>query len=271
MEGIDQKVQWCNERRLEVGLNLAKRLGATHAILTGKADPFQETKKDLSSLIKITRNFVPLIDIHTNGLVLHSKSRSLDLAALADEGLTMATFSIASFDPAINRQLMGVPQYPEELIEKALQCGLLARCSLVMNKEGVGDLKGVMDYVRSAAMLGAHMVVVREIWIPELCGEYSEAVYRWNVDNKVPIGPIEDAFKNIAADPTNEYCLQQRDPLPWGTPVFVAGGAFTGGNGINITFARCDEASSGPIIKSVVLKPNGHGYRNWDHEGDILY
>ena len=68
------------------------------------------------------------------------------------------------------------------------------------------------------------------------------------------------------------YGLKQKTPLPWGTPVFVVGGTFNDTqHGVNVTFARCDEATVGSVLKSIVHKPNGHGYRNWDHNGDILY
>ena len=117
------------------------------------------------------------------------------------------------------------------------------------------------------------MVVVREVWVPEVYGAFNQKVYEWNKENQIPIGPIEDEFVRTAKDLGNPYHLKQRDPLPWGTPVFVVDNGFDIGKqyGVNVTFARCDDATSGPVIKSIVHKPDGHGYRNWDHDGDILY
>lgn len=262
----------CGFKRLKVGLNFAKTLGATHAILTGKADPTQEDYPYLCNLVTLASRYVPLVDMHTNGLSLQEHGDSRVIESLVDCGLTMITYSIASFDDVVNRAIMGIPQSPEYLIKKALDLGLLVRCSLVVNKSGAADFDGVMNYIQAAGDLGAHMVVIREIWIPEIYGDYNREVYEWNVANKVDISDIENTFIKVSEKP-NKWGLAQRDPLPWGTPVFVVGGNFSNNSnhGVNVTFARCDEATRGPVIKSIVHKPDGHGYRNWDHNGDILY
>jgi hypothetical protein len=142
---------------------------------------------------------------------------------------------------------------------------------LVVNKQGTADFKGVMGYVKQAGELGAQMVVVREVWVPEVYGDYNPDVYNWNLQNAVDIGPIQDQFIETAVD-HNEFGLRQLDPLPWGTPVFVVEGIFSDReHGVNVTFAKCEEGTRGTVIKSIVHKPNGHGYRNWDFNGDILY
>lgn len=261
----------CDFGRLEVGLNFAKTLGATHAILTGKADPTQEDPDYLIRLIEISREYVPLVDMHTNGLRLQNVKEE-NFKALVDAGLTMITFSIASFREEVNKSIMGIPQKPEKLIELALKHELLVRCSLVVNKSGEKYLDDIMNYISKAGAYGAHMVVIRELWVPEVYGSYDREVYEWSKANQISIGPLEATFKKVASMKGNGYNLSERDPLPWGTPVYVMGD-FPGNHahGVNITFARCDEASRGPVIKSIVHKPDGHGYRNWDHNGDILY
>jgi MoaA/NifB/PqqE/SkfB family radical SAM enzyme len=209
--------------------------------------------------------------MHTNGLLLQRGSKSNLLEHLVDAGLTMVTFSIASFDKDMNGELMGVPQNPELLIKQALDLGLLVRCSLVVNKYSAPDTKSIMDYIYRAGNLGVHMIVIREVWIPENIEGVNEVLF-WNRTNKIEISPIQREFIDIASNGYNPSNLQLRDPLPWGTPVFTIDGRFQDpDHGVNITFARCDEASTGQIFKSIVHKPNGHGYRNWDSNGDILY
>ncbi len=266
-------VRKCSEDRLCVGLNYAHHLGATHTILTSKADPTQEDPAYLLSLVSMARNYLPLVDIHTNGfLMLPSKPKHDLLEKLVKTGLTMITLSIASFNVEVNHHLMLLKESAAKLIPRARDLGLLVRCSLVMNRQGVSDFKGVMEYVKLSGELGAHMVIIREIWVPEVYGEYNQKVYQWNKENMIPVKPIQDEFIQVSQDRNNHYGLQQRDPLPWGTPVFAVGGIFSDKNhGVNVTFARCDEATTGTVIKSIIHKPDGHGYRNWDHNGDILY
>jgi len=283
------EIKLCDSNRLKVGLNYARTLGASHAILTGKADPSQEDPNYLFNLVKLCREYLPLVDFHTNGLLLQVGRPQHDLTELlAMAGLTMITFSIASFDPDVNFRLMGVKQEPRVLIAHANELGLMVRCSLVANKSGVKDFAGVMEYIHQAGDLGAHAVVIREVWLPDqLLGDDKE-VYDWNLANQVDIGKIQsdfesmvadkrnafgsNAFDSVAVEKRNAYGLRIRDPLPWGTPVFTVDGVFNDKNhGVNVTFARCDEATTGRIIKSIVHKPDGHGYRNWDSNGDILY
>jgi len=129
-----------------------------------------------------------------------------------------------------------------------------------------------MEYIRQAGNLGAHMVVVREVWVPDVYGDYNREVYKWNRRNRIPIEPIQAQFIKTAKRKKNTHGLQLRDPLPWGTPVMAVGGIFDDQqHGVNVTFALCDEATKGSVMKSIVHKPDGHGYRNWDHNGDILY
>jgi len=261
-------LKYCNISRLEVGLNYAKHIGATHAILTGKADPTQENIEYLISLVSLCRTYIPLVDLHTNGLVFLRSGGEEKLRRLVDNGLTMITLSIASFDPATNKKFMGLTQDVERLIRLSLKYGLMVRCSLLTFRGGVDTSDRVLKYVQRAGEFGVHSVVVREIWIPKKYLGTNKVIYDWNLEHKIAIDSIENQFSSWVT----KMGLQLRDPLPWGTQVFVLGDVFGDpDHGVNITFARCDDASSGPVIKSIVHKVDGHGYRNWDHNGDILY
>lgn len=264
-------IKLCDENRLGIGLGYAKNLGASHAILTSKAEPTQEDPDYLCHLVRTAREYLPLVDMHTNGFLLTRGSKSDLLEKLVEAGLTMVTFSIASFNKKKNKYLMGLEQNTEELIAQALKLGLLIRCSLVVNKSGETDLYDVLNYIRQAGDLGVHMVVIREVWIPDNIENETNEFFTFNKANQIPIAPLQNQLIK-SAEQGNDYGLRLRDPLPWGTPVFTIDGKFTDpSHGINITFARCDEASTGKIFKSIVHKPNGHGYRNWDSNGDILY
>jgi hypothetical protein len=251
-------------KRLEVGLNLAGHLGSSHAILTGKADPTQEDPHYLIRLVEACRRHLPLVDMHTNGLLLQAGKKHVDLLGdLADAGLTMVTFSIAHTDYRKNREIMGIAQDPEYLVKMARNRGLLVRCSLVLCKEGVSNALEVLDYVTEVAKWGAQMVVVREIWTPG-------GAIGWNAENKIDLKGVEDSFRGGPIY-KGAYTIQERDPLPWGQRVYAVGSKIEPDFGVNVTFARCDDASKDGFLKSIVHKVDGHGYRNWDHQGDILY
>ena len=268
-----RKVKTCDMNRLRVGLNYAKQLGATHTVLTGRADPTQEDETYLLEVVRTAREYLPLVDMHTNGfLLLDGKSKADLLEKLRDAGLTMITLSIAHHENEKNRELMIQKQSAASLIKRARDLGLLVRVSLVINRQGIVDVDGLMEYIRELGNLGAQMVVVREVWRPEVYGEWNKEVYQWNNDNWIDIGPLQEEFHRIALEKNNAYGLREGNPLPWGTPVFLVNNTFSDPtHGVNVTFARCEEANGGTVMKSIVHMPDGHGYRNWDHRGDILY
>lgn len=265
----EKRVGRCSMDRLKVGLNYAKALGATHAILTGKADPTQERPEYIYEMIKTCREYLPLVDFHTNGLILQKENPRISLENLAKAGLTQVTYSIASFDPTTNQSLMGIPQNTKALIKLALRQKLMVRCSLVMCKPGVENFKELLEYIRITKELGAHAVVVREIWIPDVYEIRNREVFEWNKKNQILITPIQEEF--LKRFPLGERFSEEEylkgkyiRNLPWGVPIFDI-------EGINVTFARCEESYFSGCLKCIVHKSNGHGYMDWDHEGSILY
>lgn len=265
------EIKLCHVNRFRVGLNFARQLGASHTVFTSKADPTQENPRYLCEMVGIAREYLPLADLHTNGFNIHPGMPAYNLLPdLVNAGLTMITFSIASFDPAVNQKLMIIKKSAADLIEQAANLELMVRCSLVINKAGVKDFDGIIEYAIEAGKRGAHAVVVREIWVPEVYGDFNRNVYEWNLANRIDIGPLQDEF--ISAAEARKHGIQRLKNLPWGTPVFGIAGCFPDkSHGVNVTFARCEEATEGAVMKSIVHKPNGHSYRNWDHNGDILY
>ena len=268
-EQPDGQVRVCNLNRLNIGLRFTQQIGATHAILTGKADPLQEDPENLRNIISLAHKYLPFVDMHTNGWLL---GRTQDLKELVEAGLTNITFSIASFNQQVNTEFMGLKKLPLEAITAAVAQQLFVRCSLLLSDETINDFDGVMDYIRIAGNLGVNAIVIREIWRPsKMLGQHQD-VYDWSRKYYIDLSGIIERFEQEAKNIGNDYGLSKRDPLPWGTPVYVVDGIFDDpDHGVNITFARCDEATTGRIIKSVVHKPNGHGFRNWDTNGDILY
>lgn len=248
--------------RLKIGLDYAARGGAYTAILTGKADPLQEDSAYLLQLIKACRKKVPSVDMHTNGLGLRNHYH--ELVSLAKNGLTMITFSIAHDDQIKNAELMGYRKDfdPFELVQRAHNTGLLVRCSLVLNKSGVHDLPGIMSYIATAKKAGAHQIVIRELWLPEGIEPLDQAVWQWNQENKVEIAALEEQFWTESRTAKSPIRFIKR--LPWGTPIFEV-------DGMNVTFARCEESYNGGTLKSLVHLVDGHGYMDWSNQGASLY
>ncbi|OGF26012.1 hypothetical protein A2331_02150 [Candidatus Falkowbacteria bacterium RIFOXYB2_FULL_34_18] len=271
VKSIDIKL--CSIPRVELGLRTAKHHRATHAILTGKADPTQEDDGYLLELTKLSRKYLLYVDMHTNGFLLQKgKKKEGLLKDLTKAGLTHITFSIASFSAQENLNFMGIKQNPKELIQKAHELELYTRCSLLLTSSTVYNAQGIMDYIYKAGANGADAVVIRELWIPDSYNQKSTEIFEWNKKNFVDMNPLIAEFEAISENKDNEYGIRRLRDLPWGVPVFSMRNIFSDAeHGVNVTFARCDDSVNDVIIKSIVHKPNGHGYRNWDDNGDSLY
>jgi len=277
--GLDgQKITHCSPSGVEKGLRFAKRLGATHAILTGKAEPTQESREYIYNLIDACSRKEFLVDMHTNGFLLQPGKSAHSLKEMADAGLTMVTFSVFSQFAKVHSGITGLNVDFMQLIKEANSLGLLVRVSLVLTKSGVGRLESLLDFIRTMGDYGAHMVVVRQLWLPQFrAGNFSEDVFKWNQDNFVNSSNLAWHLQRIADKPHSDatwevYPIRELAPLPWGAKVFAMEGCFYDPeHGVNITFANCEENDKGPVLKSIVHKPDGHGYRNWDSNANILY
>jgi molybdenum cofactor biosynthesis enzyme MoaA len=259
-------------KRLDIGFRYAKSLDASHIILTGKADPSQEDLAYLGTIIERGVKYIPLADIHTNGVIFLAKEMSgrfKPIDHLRECGLTMLTLSLAHHDIQKNSMMMGISPDTKPLISIASrEYGLCTRCSVVLAKSGIATFKDLMDYIYTVGALGAHMVVIRELWYPDDYAQRNAEVFEWNKENYISAYDMQEKFVKMVG---KQRGLHERERLPWGTRVFTLDGIWDDpDHGMNITFANCGE-NSAPVLKSVVHKPNGHGYRNWDSNGEILY
>jgi len=259
-------VEHTNFQRLKSHILRLKAMRGSHVILTEGADPLQERGIYLGRVVSLARECdIPYVDMHTNGLRLQSERGKSTLQDLADMGLTHITFSVASFNNEVNREFMGVEQRPFDLIQVARQCGLRVRCSLLLTKETVHDLAGILDYVQGAKAAGVRFVVIREVWAPSIqrLGKVRDSkTLDWCVDNQVDIDPLIEETAEYAHRADTR--ATELDSLPWGQRVFDI-------YGVNVTYARCDDGQKGQTLKSIVAKPDGELYRGWDNDADVLY
>lgn len=273
--GMDENKKLVSSASLKKGLDFAEKLGATHVILTGKAEPTQEPSTYLHGLASKSSDRGFLVDMHTNGFLLQPGKSKHNLKNLCVYGLTMITFSIFSHDPVVHKNITGLDVDFDNLIREANSLGLLVRVSLVLTKSGIGTVPNVLSFIKHMGNLGVHMVVIRELWLPASIapGEQSKAVYEWNNNNLIKLSCVSEPFRELSKlSHKGQYPMYELAPLPWGARVFAMEGCFDDPeHGVNITFAHCEENDKNDVIKSVVHKPNGHGYRNWDFNANILY
>lgn len=263
--GDEKEVEEIDLGRLESRFSMARALGARFAIITDKRDPLQERDLLLGRIIQSARAYgIPRVDMHTNGLLLQTKRGQATFRDLVELGLTNITFSIASFNPCVNQQFMGIDQRPLILMKLARELKLTTRCSLLLTGSTIYEMNGILEYVRQAKKLGVGFIVIREIWIPakkRLHEVRDQATYEWCLRNQVLVQPLIEEMGEMVK---RRSSMTELEPLPWGQRVFDI-------YDVNVTFARCDDGQMGQTLKSVVAKPDGELYRGWDNEADKLW
>lgn len=274
----EAKPSYCPLHRVRDLLDYGKQGGAMTAIFTSKAEPTLDYLDDPGQFIDMmamARDALPQVDMHTNGILL-AEHESI-LANMVDYGLNMLTLSLSSFDENKNRDFMRIKSEaynPHKIIEQANQLGILMRCSVLLTRQTVDGIDSLLDYIRSARDSGVDMVVVRELWnAPETL---SDPVSRWCNTNFVPAMPIYQEIITASESDDGGRSLygmhfEKVRLLPWGTQTFSI-------DGVNVTFANCDEKCPTGTIKSVQLVPKTYpskviGWRmrgSWGNDGDTL-
>jgi len=215
-----------------------------------------------------------IADMHTNGILLQSgKAKHGMIAEYARAGLGMITFSVASPYPDVNYGLMKVRQDIVDLVGQSVEAGLQVRCSLVVNRQGISDYRGIIDYIMEVGSLGVSNVVVREVWNPDSYDEMENKVFDWNRTNFVPIGPLQDEFFLRSKMQRNPHRVEFQGWLPWGVPIFgVGSGRFADpDHEVQVTFAICDQPTVGNVRKSIVHTERGEGFTSWTRKGGRVY
>jgi hypothetical protein len=237
---------------LSRGLKYARQLGATHCIITSKADPLQDWSY-VQDIAFQASEYGFLVDLHTNGYLL--------VRSMIDEFLghvDQVTFHTESFDKDVNREIMGIQPPDEEVVRCIVKLGKLVRFTALANKKTLPDVRAVIDYVKRAGALGAQRVAIREL------GTYN----KWCEDNWVD---VVDMFFKMAAltnpHTTGNALYRRGAGLPTGENVFLFDDPpvqLTLGSGC---FGEADDFT----IRSIVHRPDGHGYRSWFDVSNILY
>jgi len=274
----ETKPSYCPLHRVRDLLDYGKQGGAMTAIFTSKSEPtldYKDNRESFLEMMAMARDALPQVDMHTNGILLAENTDFLK--DMYDYGLNMLTLSLANFKDPKNRAFMriGSKAYnPYKIIEQANRLGILMRCSVLLTKQTVSNLSDLLFYIRAAKEAGVDMIVVRELWnAPETL---SDPVSQWCAENFVDSQPIYEAIRAAVKSSENGQKLygmrfEEVRILPWGTQVFSI-------DGVNVTFANCDEKCPTGTIKSVQLVPKTYpgeviGWRmrgSWGNDGDTL-
>jgi len=246
--------------RMSNALQYARAGNAQTAILTSKGETLMSDWTYLGDILKLTKEHgFGQRDLHTNmALVKGREKEFLEKLVNQPYGLTNVTVTVASLDPAINMELMGIDVDYENLFRFLRKdADIAVRLSCVMNKEAVHDRKTIEDYISKAKEYDISQIVFRGLWTPDNSKE--NKVSGWSRENKIEVDTANKALEAMVQEKKAFRVFE----LPWGQTVYDV-------KGINVTAATCTVNYFKDSIKSLVFLPNNHLYTTWEFEGSII-
>lgn len=253
---------------LDEALVYAKSGGAQSAIITSKGETLLSDWKFIGEILDLCDEMgFGQRDLHTNARHIEGREKEFKKYFIENEGhLTNITITMASMDPVVNGDIMGINyDIPRVLEFLSRECDITVRLSCVMNESAVRDRRTMEEYIRKASEYGVRAIVFRELWIPVQISDnpLSKAVNKWSRKNRVPIEIGVAGLKAME----KEGFAHPIFTLPWGQVVYDV-------EGLNVACSQCTgnfpESRPG-FIKSVVYLPNNHLYSSWEFRGSIIF
>lgn len=200
---------------------LARRRGATRAVITGGGEPTLLPFPALRDLIAGLALDFPSVLLITNGSRLSSHAAKAGDAAMLEvlsqwkaAGLTRIAVSRHGVDAASDAKIMGLAVPGAKVLSLITRAGLQPRLIGVLQRGGVETPAGVSAYLNRAAGEGCAQVCFKELYVSSL-SENPKAPSRENQycrANQVPLSMLLGALQDLG--------FEETDRLPWGSPVY---------------------------------------------------
>ena len=229
--------------------------GCNAMIITGDTEPQQNMsfiRQVLYSNRLYLQNPFYNISLQTTGSNLNES----DIAGMADLGLTTISFSISSFDPDENAEIIGMPEKAKrdlyDVHSWAKRQNLVTRASI--NLTDAFSKYEPADYFDWAQMNGFNQITFRKIY-----ADGDNAQSRWISEHTFPKGRY---------DAIRDYVISKGVPilrLPFGHIKYSVHGIST------VIDDNCMSKDNIDDLKYAILRPNGHLYCQWDDPGSLIF
>ena len=258
-----------NWRNLDKACRLAKRAGASTAMLTGKGEPTLWSGL-ITEYIRRLDDYFPIIELQTNGLLLpahlHTGKVAPSMGLLNewyDLGLTTIAISVVHWDSqknkeiyTPNREYMNLPA----LIKDLHGIGFTVRLCCVMAGGYIDDFPSTKKMIQFARNNKVEHLTFTPVNSPGFSSD-SEAeqwVSTRLVDQFAMVEPIIHGLEM--------ECAVETMRLPHGARVFDC-------DGQNVCFNNCLNAEPADLqsIRNLIFFPDGRVRHKWDAEGSIIF
>ena len=245
--------------RLRKGAELAKMLGATTALLTGKGEPLMWPERLYETLDVVSEVF-PLVEVQTNGIRLSGEV----VDRLYGYGVTMVALSCVHYDTEANEDCYG-RNYPltglEGMIHLVHGKGISVRLTCMLCKGWIDSVEKVEDLIQWAAEHRVEQLTVRPIVKPEKSND--AATTHWVAEHELSQEQMHEIEWHIHERSTRLNTLVHGHVYAY---------PLGDGSEQNVCVSDCltRDASSNEI-RQFIYCPDGHIRYDWVHDAAIVF
>lgn len=240
----EQRIRFLSN--LEKAAQLARRIGISHILITGKGEPTLQAHA-LDRIFEVFHDFP--IEIQTNGKTFFNShtfkimKRNVDVVAISiDDPLDFNMFDFSdSVDP--------IP--------------FIVRYTIVYNK--LFKNYSLTDLVSECNRRGVSQLTIRNMTIPDrvIDTPVSMNTVEWIAHNSHREGynQIRSQLATLIKDEQAKFIRK----LPFGPSLYDI-------HGVGYTHMNyCVESENGEDIRSLIYQADGHLYSTWDSRGSIIF
>jgi len=245
--------------RLKRGAELAKSLGATTVLITGKGEPTLWPDRLYDVLMEL-RGIMPLMEVQTNGIALTDEM----LDKMYGYGVTMVALSAVHCDNDANKKCYG-ENYPglERLIEMVHTKHMSVRICCMLCKGWIDTVGGVERMIRLANGYDVEQLTIRSVQVPSQPSCRNPEVYRWAEEHKLSQEQVHEIEWHIHERSTRLNTLVHGHVYAY---------PLEGDKEQNVCVSDCltrDPDSN--EIRQLIYCPDGHVRYDWEHDAAIVF
>ena len=251
------------------GARLARDMGATTALITGKGEPTLELSK-LTNIIEMLNEFFPIIELQTNGInflvnnefpeFMSRNNGQVYLPEYKKFGLTTVCLSIVHYKQEFNQKIYS-DKYPDlkELVDLIHSYGLSVRLSCMLLVDYIDENTDVKKLIQFCKKNKVEQLTLRNISSPQKPSE-NESVFEWVTKHR-----LSETRERLVTG-----FIRNRGTLLNG---LVHGGKVYDYDGQNVCLANCltESVPESDEIRQFIYFPDDHVRYSWQYEGAILF
>ena len=245
--------------RLRKGAELAKHLGATTALITGKGEPTLWPER-LYEALDVVGEVFPLVEVQTNGIALSD----LILDKLYGYGVTMVALSAVGHQTETNRECYG-DQYPASglvgMVNAVHDCGISVRITCMLCKGWIDSPNKVRDLIQWASDNKVEQLTIRSVTKPD--NPSDKTVADWVTAHQIDKETREKIYYPIYLKAKRINTLVHGEVYAY---------PLEDGKEQNVCLSDClTRNPDSNEIRQLIYCPDGHVRYDWVHDAAIVF